>query len=556
MRKCPQCNRIFANDSLQFCTQDGSSLENYPLDRTGQLTTLPLPSNAGVAHSSNEISAKYVFIDVVSFTYKRSVEAQSRIVQVLNQLVKDSVRELSIPDEHLLYIPTGDGICIAILKYENPLDVHLQLALHILERLQKYNDATKGEAYKFKVRIGINENTDNLITDINDRPNIAGAGINMAARIMDKADGNQILVGQSVYERLHQREKYASAFRSHRMTIKHENVLDVHQFKSDEYVGLNTKEPDSFKPADPESRRIVIVIPALAQNSWFVELIQATFRQLHLHDYEVILKIPYKDFSKQEQSRIFNHLKDHPHDYKGGIIVAYKHDRIKDELTELCNKLSYPVIFADVPPFDSENDYPANTAFVGYDAKTIGELAARRVARYLREMKKENPVVKVICSATSQTRRQSAFCEELERLIPEVDIEVKREGAFKRYKAKDIAVNFFNASIKNEKYIDAVFCTNDEMALGVYDAMLTAKYVGPDFPFLIGVDGTKSALRLIEAKHARFHATIKQSTKELSQEIVSILNRKIKKEICPIKSHLAPRVYDKEIAQAEDDTDT
>ncbi|HJR07020.1 MAG TPA: substrate-binding domain-containing protein [Pyrinomonadaceae bacterium] len=535
MQKCPKCSRIFSNDTLQVCPLDNSILENDPPDT---------------------ISAKYVFIDVVGFTHNRSVEAQSHIVQVLNEIVKDSVRKVSIPERNLLYIPTGDGICVAILKYEKPFDVDLQLALNILERLQKYNDATEKKAYRFKVRIGINENIDNLITDINDSPNIAGAGINMAARIMDNADGNQILVGQSVYERLHPRERYASAFRSHQMTIKHENELVVHQFKSEDYIGLNTDEPLSFKPVLPASKRIVVVIPALAQNSWFAELIQETFRQLHDYDYEVILKIPYKDFSKQEQTTIFKHLERHPDDYIGGIIVIYKHDRIAGELTELCNKLSYPVVFADVPPFDSESDYPANTAFVGYDAKMIGECAARRVARHLREIKKENPVVKVICSATSQTGRQGAFCKELVKQIPGVDIEVKREGAFKRYKAKDIAVSFFNASIKNKKYIDAIFCTNDEMALGVYDAMLTVKYVGFEHPFLIGVDGINSARRLIRAKHAHFNATIKQSTKELSHVIVSILNRKIKKEICPTESSLVPKVYDKEVAQAEDDTDT
>jgi DNA-binding LacI/PurR family transcriptional regulator len=301
-----------------------------------------------------------------------------------------------------------------------------------------------------------------------------------------------------------------------------------------------------------KSKRIVLVIPALAQNGWFAELIQAIFKQLHSYDYEVILKVPYEDLSRPEQKRIFDYLEKHPDNFIGGIIIIYKHENITKEITELCNKVSYPVVFADVRPFEHENDYPPNTAFVGYDERLIGELAAKRVARYLREKRKEKPIVKVICSADSQTKRQDAFCEELRELIPDVNIDVKREGGFRRSKAKDIAMKFFEESIDKAEYIDAVFCTNDEMALGVYDAMLTVKYVGFRHPFLIGVDRTKSAERLIRAKDAFFNATIAQSTEELAQKTVMVLNQKIKKELCPIESSLVPKPYDEEIAQAED----
>ena len=553
MRKCPQCSQIFSNDT-QVCPNDNSPLDNTPTDQDTQSSSPPLRADLQLDDSSETAPAKYVFMDIVGFTYRRSVEPQSHIVQALNRIVKESVQACAIPGKQIIYIPTGDGICVAILNYETPFDVHLRLALQVLERLQKYNDATERESYRFKVRIGINSNTDNLITDINERRNIAGAGINMAARIMDKADGNQILVGQSVYEPLKQREKYAAAFRSHRITIKHGTVLEAYQFIADEYVGLNTDEPESLKPVQPETKRIVLVIPALAQNGWFAELIQETFRELHRHDYEVILKIPYEDFSENEQRRIFEHLERHPHDYKGGIIVIYKHERLTREITELCDKLSYPVVFADVRPFESESEYPPNAAFVGYDANKIGEMAARRVAKHLKEIAKENPVVKVICSATSQTKRQDAFCEELTRLIPRADIEVKREGEFRRSKAKDIALGFFDESIKNKRYIDAVFCTNDEMALGVYDAMLTAKYVGLTHPFLIGVDGTKSTIRLIRDKHAYFNATVTQPTGALAEKIVTILNQKIKKESCATESSLPPKMYDDKIAQAEEES--
>lgn len=299
------------------------------------------------------------------------------------------------------------------------------------------------------------------------------------------------------------------------------------------------------------SKRIVIVIPALAQNHWFADLIQETFKQLHRQRYDVVLKIPYEDFSKNDQTWIFQHLERHPGAYIGGIIIPYKHESIRKELAELCNKISYPVIFADVRPFDAESDYPRNTAFVGYDERKIGILAARRVAKYLQESRIDKPLVEVIGCAHSQTGRQDAFCEGLKKLVPGVIFGPKRDGEFRRSKAKDIAVSFFDESVKREQYIDAIFCTNDEMALGVYDAMLSVETFGIKPPFLIGVDGAKGAVRLIRDKDAYFNATVKQPTKNLALNIATLLTHKINKEFCPTESFLEPEMYDKEIAQAE-----
>lgn len=189
------------------------------------------------------IPAKYIFLDVVGFTQRRSVEAQTDIVDALNMIVRDAVAAYRIPDDRIIYIPTGDGICIALLNVERPFDVHMQIALGVIARIQKHNDASTEVSRKFQVRIGINANIDNLVTDINGRPNVTGAGISMAARIMDKADGGQILVGRSVYDMLRYREKYAEAFKSFQTTVKHGVVLDVYQFVSAGFEGLNTDSP-------------------------------------------------------------------------------------------------------------------------------------------------------------------------------------------------------------------------------------------------------------------------------------------------------------------------
>lgn len=202
--------------------------------------------------------AKYVFLDVVGFT-KRNVDAQADIVASLNSLVSNCLNQLMVPEEKRILIPTGDGICIALLNIKDPLDIHMLIALGILRALDEHNeDPTLKESRKFQVRIGVSANDDNLVTDINGSLNIAGAGINTAQRVMDKADGNQILVSQMVFETLHRREGYMGSFRSYRTTDKHGEEVQLHQFVNEGVPELNLDVPRTFKqprkegPKEPE----------------------------------------------------------------------------------------------------------------------------------------------------------------------------------------------------------------------------------------------------------------------------------------------------------------
>jgi class 3 adenylate cyclase len=199
-----------------------------------------------------DVAAKYVFLDIVGFTRNRKAEAQADIVTELNKIVRKAVKSQNIPDDKIIFIPTGDGICIVLLSIEHPLDVHMQIALNILEYIDAYNASTQDTARQFQVRIGINAHPDILVTDINNRQNIAGVGISTTFRIMGLADEGQIIVGQSVYSALQSREKYDSAFRSYRATVKHGDVLDVYQFIKQGHKGLNTNQLRISEPAKAE----------------------------------------------------------------------------------------------------------------------------------------------------------------------------------------------------------------------------------------------------------------------------------------------------------------
>lgn len=201
---------------------------------------------------------KYVFLDVVAFT-KRTVEAQCDIIRVLNGIVKDTINRYKIADDSVVYIPTGDGMCIAFIEPLLPYDIHVTIALDILRRIWVYNGRMRDKKRRFEVRIGINQSDDNLLEDINGRKNVAGSGINNARRIMDLADSSQILVSRTVYDTLQQRKRYSTAFSSRlTKTVKHDVVLEMYQLVEANIAGLNANPPSSFvtvsAPEQPEQK--------------------------------------------------------------------------------------------------------------------------------------------------------------------------------------------------------------------------------------------------------------------------------------------------------------
>ncbi len=200
------------------------------------------------------VDAKYVFLDVVRFTQSRSVEAQADIVEALNEIVGISLHEHHLPPDDRILLPTGDGMCIAILK-STPYDLHIRLALSILDKLHVHNINTEDETRRFELRMGINTNVDSLVTDINGNRNLAGAGINIAQRVMNSADGNQILVSNSVYDTLHVREKYMGTFETHSATTKHGESITVHQLAKEER-GLNREIPRTFQQIKKKEPRL------------------------------------------------------------------------------------------------------------------------------------------------------------------------------------------------------------------------------------------------------------------------------------------------------------
>jgi class 3 adenylate cyclase len=189
------------------------------------------------------VNAKYVFVDIVGYSRGRTIEAQSSIIETLNAVIREALAASGIPTDRVLLLPTGDGVGIALIDWQKPYDVDVLLALALLKRIEERNSAESEQQRRFKIRIGVNENIDNLVTDVNGNRNVTGAGINTAQRIMNAGDGGNVLVGPTVAERLMQRDQYQGKLREIKFTVKHGLDLRVCQLVDASIPYLNSFEP-------------------------------------------------------------------------------------------------------------------------------------------------------------------------------------------------------------------------------------------------------------------------------------------------------------------------
>ena len=137
--------------------------------------------------------AHVLFIDIVGYS-KRLIDEQHELLQDLNQIVRNTAAFRSAEaSANLIRVPTGDGMA---LVFSTTPEAPVQCALEISKALRSHSE--------LQVRMGIHSGPVSGIKDVNDRSNIAGAGINVAQRVMDCGDGGHILLSKRVAEDLEQ----------------------------------------------------------------------------------------------------------------------------------------------------------------------------------------------------------------------------------------------------------------------------------------------------------------------------------------------------------------
>src|SRR5215510_457707 len=142
-----------------------------------------------------------LLIDIVGYSKLLNEEQQERLNQ-LTEIVLATTPVQGATDEQLVRLPTGDGMA---LVFQHSAEEPARCALEIAEALRKHPE--------LPVRMGIHSGPVSEVTDVSGRSNLAGAGINMAQRVMDCGDAGHILLSQHVADDLVQYRQWAPRLR-------------------------------------------------------------------------------------------------------------------------------------------------------------------------------------------------------------------------------------------------------------------------------------------------------------------------------------------------------
>ena len=134
-----------------------------------------------------------LLIDVVGYS-KLLVNEQIELLQELKQIVRgtESFRAAEA-SEKLIRVPTGDGM--ALVFFHSP-EEPARCALEISRALQDHPS--------IQLRMGVHSGPINRVTDVNEKTNVVGTGINVAQRVLDCGDAGHILLSAHIAEDLAQ----------------------------------------------------------------------------------------------------------------------------------------------------------------------------------------------------------------------------------------------------------------------------------------------------------------------------------------------------------------
>src|SRR5437870_210029 len=184
--------------------------------------------------------AHVLFIDIVGYS-TRLTDQQQRLVDRLNQVVRSSDEfNRAAAAGRLKKIPTGDGM--ALIFHDSP-EQPVECAVEISRVLKHHPD--------LPVRMGVHSGPVSAVTDVNNRVNAAGVGINVAQRLMDCGDAGHILVSKRIAEDLQQNGRWRPHLHDlGEVEVKHGDRVHVFNFYTDD--AGNSGRPQKLVQVKPE----------------------------------------------------------------------------------------------------------------------------------------------------------------------------------------------------------------------------------------------------------------------------------------------------------------
>lgn len=204
----------------------------------------------GADHPADLQIAHVLTMDVVGYSNLLITE-QTRVIAELTQIVRGCAQfRRAEAGRRFVRLPTGDGM--ALVFFEDP-QAPIECAIEVASAL-------KDRAH-IPLRMGIHSGPVNEVTDVNDRSNVAGAGIDMAQRVMDCGDVGHILLSRRVAEDLAPFPRWnPNLHELGECEVKHGRKISVVNFFTDT-IG-NPEPPQKFRPQEVQPSARFVPTPA------------------------------------------------------------------------------------------------------------------------------------------------------------------------------------------------------------------------------------------------------------------------------------------------------
>jgi TolB-like protein/class 3 adenylate cyclase/thioredoxin-like negative regulator of GroEL len=422
--------------------------------------------------------AHVLFTDIVGYSKLLSDE-QRELFQVFNEIVRNT-RQFQAAEAagKLVRLATGDGIALAF--FTSP-DAPVRCAREISRKLREHP--------QLRLRMGINSGPVDEVSDVNDRRNVTGAGINMAQRVMDCGDAGHILLSKRVADDLAQ----YSEWRPHLhelgdVEVKHGVRVHVVNLHNEDFG--NPEVPTKIKRAEQERatasaqaaklkrRRIIIVTSAalllllsVALGTWAWQRRAALTSAYKIGAAGIVEKsiaiLPFESFAEDKEN-------------------AYFADGVQDDiLTDLAKVADLKVISRR-----SVAQYRGSTK----DVREIGQ--ALQVAHVLEgTVRKIGDTVRVTAQLIDTRTEAQTWAEKYERKVADV-------FAIQSDISQAIVAQLKAALSPNEKASIEERPTRDQEA---YDLYLRARALVYEYGVMhkVGQEDLGKAVTLLESGIAR-----------------------------------------------------
>jgi class 3 adenylate cyclase len=141
--------------------------------------------------------AHVLFTDIVGYS-KLSINQQNAAIDELTQVVRATEQfQKAEASRRLIKIATGDGM--ALVFYTSP-EAPVRCAIELSRALKNHPS--------LRLRMGIHSGPVSGVVDVTGSTNLAGAGLNLAQRVMKCGDASHILLSKHVAEDLEEYEEW------------------------------------------------------------------------------------------------------------------------------------------------------------------------------------------------------------------------------------------------------------------------------------------------------------------------------------------------------------